>query len=159
MIYKPTSAIYEAIATYEVAYTSYMLILYATKWRLWGMFIHGKMNFAFPPTLFELDCNRRSYLRGSGTPASPHKRLASIGGLCQALVARKNSEGRRKGAGFMYRLGPKFAQVLRKAAGEERRPGKASPRIPVTYSTVPCNMWLACTPNSSARSGRRRNNL
>ena len=60
------------------------------------MFIHGKTNFAFPPTLFELDCNRRSYLRGSGTSVSPRKQLASIGGLCQALVACKNLMGRRK---------------------------------------------------------------
>ena len=50
-----------------------MCILYATKWRVWGMFIHGKTNFAFPTTLFELDCNRCSYLRGSGTSVSPRK--------------------------------------------------------------------------------------
>ena len=45
-------------------------------------------NIAFPPALCELDCNRRSDLRGSGTSASPRTWLVSIGAMCQALVAR-----------------------------------------------------------------------
>ena len=111
MIYKPTPAIYEAITTYdhEVAYTSYMFILCATKCQLWGMLIHGKMNFAFPPMLFKLDCNWRSYLRGSGTSVSPRKRLASIGGLCQALLVHKNSVGRKKEKGYEKKNGVRTA--------------------------------------------------
>ena len=52
---------------------------------------HGMTNFAFLPTLCELDCNWRSYLRDSGTSASPRKWLASIGALCLALVAHSIS--------------------------------------------------------------------
>ena len=66
----------------------HLCILYATKWQYWGMFIHEKTNIAFPPALCELDCNRRSDLRGSGTSASPRTWLVSIGAMCQALVAR-----------------------------------------------------------------------
>ena len=79
-------------------YKLHLCIPYATKWRHWGMFIHGKTNFAFPPTLCKLDCNRCSYLRDSDTSAIPRtwSWIASIGAPCQMLVERKNLVGRRK---------------------------------------------------------------
>ena len=96
-VFMNPSAIYEAISTYEVAYMYklHVCTLYTTKWQLWGMSIHRKTNFALSPMLYELDCNRHSYLRDSNTSMSPRKRLASIGALCQVLLVHKNSVGRR----------------------------------------------------------------
>ena len=73
------SAIYEAISTYKVAYIQATCNhTIRNKMAALGMFTHGKTNFAFPPTLCELDCNRRSDLRDSETFASPRIYMTGV---------------------------------------------------------------------------------
>ena len=97
VIYKPTSTIYEAITTYEVANISTCLYYtqqnggfgvcsYTGRWTLRSL-QHCSNWIVTCTSILEL---------GSGTSVSLCKWLAPIGGLCEALVARKNSVGRRR---------------------------------------------------------------
>ncbi len=65
-----------------------------TKWRHWVCLYIEETNFAFLQTLYESECHRRSFLRGSDTSTHPRVWLGPVGVLCQALEACKNSVGR-----------------------------------------------------------------
>ena len=67
-----------------------------TKWRHWGMLIHGETNFVLVRTLYVLDCHRRRDIRPSRLYLSPRARLGSIGVPRRALGARKFSVGRTR---------------------------------------------------------------